>query len=83
MYVGVLLVIVSEAVLRRSWQTFAYSGIVAAMFALAVVAVEEPLLRCQFGDTYARYCAQVPRWLPRWPRLQRRGPDSVILTRGM
>jgi protein-S-isoprenylcysteine O-methyltransferase Ste14 len=26
---------------------------------------EEPLLRQRFGDSYLRYCQQVPRWLPR------------------
>jgi protein-S-isoprenylcysteine O-methyltransferase Ste14 len=26
---------------------------------------EEPLLRKRFGDAYAKYCKQVPRWLPR------------------
>ncbi len=31
----------------------------------AIVAAEEDYLARTFGDTYARYCATVPRWLPR------------------
>ncbi len=65
MYVGVLLVIVGEAVLRRSWQTCEYAAAVATMFAVLVVLMEEPLLRSQFGAAYSDYCADVPRWLPR------------------
>jgi protein-S-isoprenylcysteine O-methyltransferase Ste14 len=67
MYVGVLLVIAGEAVLRRSWQTFEYAVTVAVMFAVLVVFLEEPLLRSQFGTAYSDYCAEVPRWLPRRP----------------
>lgn len=31
----------------------------------AIVAAEEDYLARTFGDAYARYCARVPRWLPR------------------
>jgi protein-S-isoprenylcysteine O-methyltransferase Ste14 len=65
MYVGVLLVIVGEALLRGSWQTIEYAAVVATMFAGLVVLFEEPLLRSQFGASYSKYCAEVPRWLPR------------------
>ena len=65
MYVGVLLVIVGEAVMRRSWQTIEYMLAVALMFGVLVVLLEEPLLRSQFGTSYSDYCARVPRWLPR------------------
>ena len=34
-------------------------------FHLAVVRVEEPALRSQFGASYDAYCRRVPRWLPR------------------
>ena len=68
MYVGVLLVIVGQAVLRRSWQTMGYAVAVAIVFAAFVVALEEPLLRSQFGAAYSQYCSEVPRWLPRRPR---------------
>jgi protein-S-isoprenylcysteine O-methyltransferase Ste14 len=65
MYVGVLLVIVGEALVRRSWPTLEYAVAVATMFAGLVFLLEEPLLRSQFGAAYSEYCAEVPRWLPR------------------
>jgi protein-S-isoprenylcysteine O-methyltransferase Ste14 len=33
-------------------------------FHVAVVRVEEPALRQQFGPTYEDYCRRVPRWFP-------------------
>jgi len=65
MYVGVLLVIVGEALLRRSWQTLEYAVGVYVMFSGVVLLLEEPLLRSQFGTAYSQYCAEVPRWVPR------------------
>src|SRR5215471_19772389 len=65
MYVGVLLVIVGEALMRRSWRTIEYALAVAIMFGALVVLVEEPFLRWQFGTAYTDYCARVPRWFPR------------------
>ena len=65
MYVGVLLVIMGEGLMRRSWQTIEYAFAVAFMFGALVLGLEEPLLRSQFGTAYSNYCAQVPRWLPR------------------
>lgn len=35
-----------------------------------VTRIEEPRLRQRFGRTYEDYCAEVPRWLPRPPRVQ-------------
>ena len=65
MYVGVLLVILGEALLRRSWQTLEYAVGVYVMFAGVVLLIEEPLLRSQFGTAYSQYCSEVPRWVPR------------------
>ena len=65
MYGGVLLVIMGEGLMRRSWQTIEYAFAVAFMFGALVLGLEEPLLRSQFGTAYSNYCAEVPRWLPR------------------
>ena len=77
MYTGVLLVIVGEAVLRRSWQTVEYAVVIAVMFAGLVVLLEEPLLRSQFGPAYSQYCSKVPRWLPRRSKDKTARPLSV------
>jgi protein-S-isoprenylcysteine O-methyltransferase Ste14 len=49
--------------------------VVAAAVVLTVVvfvmAYEEPTLRRSFGDEYAEYCRNVPRWLPRLRPWQR------------
>ena len=65
MYVGVLLVIMGEGLMRQSCQTIEYAFAVAFMFGALVLVLEEPLLRSQFGTAYSNYCAEVPRWLPR------------------
>ena len=65
MYVGVLLVIMGEGLMRQSCQTIEYAFAVAFMFGALVLVLEEPLLRSQFGTAYSNYSAQVPRWLPR------------------
>ncbi len=65
MYVGVLLVIIGEAVLRRSWRTIEYGVAVGVLFSGLVILVEEPLLRSKFGAAYCEYCKEVRRWLPR------------------
>jgi len=65
MYGGVLLVIMGEGLMRRSWQMIEYAFAVAFMFGALVLVLEEPLLRSQFGTAYSNYCAQVPGWLPR------------------
>jgi protein-S-isoprenylcysteine O-methyltransferase Ste14 len=34
-------------------------------FHLFVLAYEEPTLRRTFGPEYEKFCASVPRWIPR------------------
>ena len=44
-----------------------------------VVLIEEPGLHRRFGDTYAEYCDQVPRWIPRLQRGTRRPRSASLL----
>jgi len=67
MYVGVLLVVVGQALRQRSpavlwWAAGCWIG-----FHNRVVGYEEPHLAEKHGDAYERYCRDVPRWLPRTP----------------
>lgn len=64
-YVGVLCLVVGQALLFASAATLVYAAILALGFHLFVVLYEEPDLRRRFGDDYAAYCRDVPRWLPR------------------
>ncbi len=63
MYVGVLSVVLGEAVIFRSEVLLAYAAFLALTFNLFVVFYEEPKLAQKFGDSYHEYCRRVPRWV--------------------
>jgi protein-S-isoprenylcysteine O-methyltransferase Ste14 len=64
-YVGVVLVIVGEALLTGMTVLFGYAALMALGYHLFVRYYEEPTLGRLFGEPYARYREAVPRWLPR------------------
>ena len=64
MYLGVLSVVSGWAVLFRSPEILRYGAVVALMFHLVVLAIEEPSLRRLFGAEYEEYCRSVRRWIP-------------------
>lgn len=66
MYVGVLSAIAGWALWFRSVDVLAYAVVLAVGFHVFVRCVEEPGLRARFGEDYAQYCREVPRW---WPKL--------------
>ena len=66
-YVGVVLVVVGEALLTGRAVLFGYAALMAVGYHLFVRYYEEPALGRRFGEPYARYREAVPRWLPRWP----------------
>jgi protein-S-isoprenylcysteine O-methyltransferase Ste14 len=63
---GVLTVLLGEAALFGSLPLLVWFGTVFAVNAIYFPLVEEPGLRQRFGEDYERYCANVPRWLPRF-----------------
>jgi protein-S-isoprenylcysteine O-methyltransferase Ste14 len=65
MYVGVAAVIFGQGLLFADPRVLSYGALVWLGFHLFVISYEEPTLRRQFGAGYARFCASVPRWLPR------------------
>jgi protein-S-isoprenylcysteine O-methyltransferase Ste14 len=65
MYVGVMNILLGEALLFASRTLLWYAAIVFVGFNLFVLLYEEPTLRRKFGAAYERYCAMTPRWLPR------------------
>jgi protein-S-isoprenylcysteine O-methyltransferase Ste14 len=67
MYVGVLLVLLGEAVFFRSTSGLLYALVWLALIHLNVVFYEEPYLRRRFGGDYERYTRAVHRWLPGRP----------------
>jgi protein-S-isoprenylcysteine O-methyltransferase Ste14 len=64
MYVGVIALIVGQALLLGREILFGWAGAAWLLFHLFVVLEEEPGLRCRFGAQYEDYCERVPRWLP-------------------
>lgn len=65
MYVGVLTILLGEAILFQSTNFLMYAGSVWACFHLMVTLYEEHKLRELFGEEYTRYCSQVNRWIPK------------------
>jgi protein-S-isoprenylcysteine O-methyltransferase Ste14 len=68
MYLGVLLIVLGEAILFRHLTLLLYFVCLATAFQLFVVLYEEPEMRRRYGAIYSDYCNAVPRWLPRKPR---------------
>jgi protein-S-isoprenylcysteine O-methyltransferase Ste14 len=78
MYVGVIALIVGQALLLGREILFAWAAAAWLLFHLFVVLEEEPGLRRRFGAEYEDYCRRVARWLPirpRSPRYSPRRPD--------
>jgi protein-S-isoprenylcysteine O-methyltransferase Ste14 len=63
MYLGVVLVVIGEAILFASKAVAVYGLVLFLLFHLVVVSIEEPHLRKVQGERYSRYCGKVPRWL--------------------
>ena len=68
MYIGVLSLVLGQAMWFEALTLFAYAGLGFLLFNAFVLLYEEPALKRKFGDSYKRYCATVPRWLPRLRR---------------
>lgn len=64
-YVGVVAAVIGQALLFGDLRLVWYAAVVWLAFHLFVLLYEEPSLRSTFGDEYERFCANVPRWLPR------------------
>lgn len=65
MYVGVLMMVLAQAILFASMPTLWYAAIAWLFFHAMAVVYEEPTLRSKFGDSYEQYRKSVPRWIPR------------------
>jgi protein-S-isoprenylcysteine O-methyltransferase Ste14 len=65
MYVGVLSMILGQAIWFESVHLIAYAGLAFLLMHAFVLFYEEPALKRKFGESYERYCETVPRWIPR------------------
>jgi protein-S-isoprenylcysteine O-methyltransferase Ste14 len=69
MYVGVVSMVLGEALAFASGWLLLYGLLLFCLFHSFVVLYEEPTLRRLFGASYEDFCKQVPRWF--WPRVKR------------
>ncbi|WP_246510052.1 methyltransferase family protein [Bradyrhizobium glycinis] len=64
-YVALVAIIIGEALILGDERMFVYAAILWLFFHVWVVVIEEPTLDSSFGDEFAFFKANVPRWLPR------------------
>jgi len=62
---GCLLVVLGETLLLESPAVLLYLVFGFLLLHIRQVAIEEPILRRRFGQSYEQYCRSVPRWVPR------------------
>ena len=79
-YVGLLLMILGQALLFGNFRLLGYAAAVWAMPAAFVHWYEEPTLVRQFGAEYEAYRRAVPAW---WPRLHPWNPTSPSQASGV
>jgi protein-S-isoprenylcysteine O-methyltransferase Ste14 len=63
MYVGVMLMLIGEAIFFASFRLVIYSGLVFSALTIFVIYFEEPRLKRDFGEEYEAYRKQVKRWI--------------------
>ena len=64
-YVALIAIVTGEALILGDERLLVYAGILWLFFHVWVLAIEEPSLGSSFGDEFATFKANVPRWLPR------------------
>lgn len=73
---GVVLLLVSEALLLRSAVHLSWAGLFFLINATYIPLLEEPGLRARFGETYDEYARNVPRLVPRLKPWEPGGQDE-------
>lgn len=63
-YVGLVAIAIGEALILGDKRLFAYAAILWMFFHFWVLGIEEPTLESSFGDQFASFKANVPRWVP-------------------
>jgi protein-S-isoprenylcysteine O-methyltransferase Ste14 len=66
MYVAVTIAILGQGLILGNVTLLEYGLLVWLLFHLFVLIYEEPTLRASFGSEYKSFCAEVPRWIPRF-----------------
>lgn len=73
MYIAVVSTILGQGLLFGNVRLLEYGGVVWLVSHVFVLVYEEPTLRASFGREYKTFCAEVPRWIPRFTPKGERG----------
>jgi len=65
MYLALASTVLGQALILGSRKLLLYVTVMALPVSAFVRFQEEPRLASTFGEQYERYCANVPRWVPR------------------
>ena len=63
---SVNVMLAAESLLFGSWYLAAWLAVFILLNTTYFWRIEEPALEHRFGESYRRYKANVPRWIPRW-----------------
>ncbi len=75
-YISVVAMVFGEGLLLGNTGILLYAIALAIVFHISVLVYEEPTLRASYGAEFEKYCAQVPRWIPRLRAAQTSRTDS-------
>jgi protein-S-isoprenylcysteine O-methyltransferase Ste14 len=65
MYVGLVAILLGEALFFRSWRLLGFAAVFWLCLHLLVTLYEERALTKEFGGSYTQYRKQVGRWFPK------------------
>ncbi len=63
MYIGVIIMLIGEAIFTLVVDLWIYSGVVFLLFNFFIMTIEEPRLKKDFVEEYKQYCIKVMRWI--------------------
>jgi protein-S-isoprenylcysteine O-methyltransferase Ste14 len=64
MYFSLILVLLGESLVFKSWRLLGYAAVFALLVHIFVIIYEEPSMVKKWGTAYLQYAERVPRWIP-------------------
>lgn len=76
MLIGVILMLVAMSAALTSWPLLGWAVFFIGLNTVYFIKSEEPGLERRYGETYRRYKAAVPRWIPRLAPYNAGSPEN-------